>query len=274
MEISVATNHVTSVDGTHGVNLLQTNEPSKLGSTSKKQSEYFCSECQRGLSDESAYEKHLKSELHFKRSLKLETVIESKQSRNAKVMVVDSDVSLKATTPKSTEKTNKSDLSGVSSKYQICPTCHSTVEKLKFGKHLVSHYHHHMSSLSGSKEKKDALILDNIDKVVKECPFQCLICSFFCNWEHDFFQHWQLSHCDELTLEKDLSENMVYWCSLCQISAPTCDEMSVHLSGTYHNEILSVINRCVPMIIKVQKSLATYKWLTSKKSLIRLTYPK
>ena len=249
MEISVATSHVPSTEEEHGVNLLPQKESFKSKSTSREQSQFYCNECQRGLSDELAFEKHLKSELHFKRSLKVESVADSKRPRITKTLTEDSrKMQLTSITLKSTEDTNSASLSRSNSKFQVCPTCHSTVEKIKFGKHLVSHYHHHMSSLSGCKKDNDELILDNIDKVVKECPFQCLICNFFCNWEHDFSQHWNSNH--RHNLEEDVNDNKVYWCSLCQMSAVTCEEMSEHLDGSYHNDILSVINRCVPMVLK------------------------
>ena len=251
MEISVATNHTSSsVDGANS--LIASKDVPPKSTPSKEESQYYCNECQRSLSDESAYEKHLQSELHFKRSLKLDSVTEDKRPRNIKIPTDDiKSMKLKPSTFTSLGEPTPGDLSRGNSKYQICPTCHSTVERLKFGKHLVSHYHHHMSSLSGCKADNDALILNNIDKVVKECPFQCLMCNFFCNWEHDFSHHWQSVHQGELAEQEDRSGDNVYWCSLCQISASTCEEMNLHLLGTYHNDILSVINRCVPMIIKV-----------------------
>ena len=253
MEISVATNHTSSsVEGAN--TLIVSKDLTQKNTPSKEESQYYCNECQRSLSDELAFEKHLQSELHFKRSLKLESVTEDKRSRTIKASTEDTkSMKLNPSTFTSFGEPNQEDISRVNSKYQICPTCHSTVERLKFGKHLVSHYHHHMSSLSGCKADNDNLILNNIDKVVKECPFQCFMCNFFCNWDHDFSHHWQSAHQNVLAEEEDRIDDKVYWCSLCQISASTCEEMSTHLNGTYHNDILSVINRCVPMIIKVVK---------------------
>ena len=61
-----------------------------------------------------------------------------------------------------------------------------------------------------------------------------------------------MNHCDDTAFEyPDKDNDMVYWCSLCQVFFPNSIEMSAHLRGDYHKEILSVINRCVPMKIKV-----------------------
>ena len=245
MEISVAAQQVPCLQDTRNINLSPTTESEKTSSTSREKCSYYCSECQRGLNDENSFAKHLKSELHFKRSLKIESMVEGKETRNKSV---DFGTKHTCTKPSVSEQTRKNEIESLNSKYQLCPTCHSSVEKIKFGKHLVSHYHHHMS-LSGSKDRRDTLVLENIEKIVKECPFQCKICNFFCNWEQDFAYHWTLNH--ENTDHELINENEVFWCSLCQVFTSTCKEMSTHLNGDYHNDILSVINRCVPMILKV-----------------------
>ena len=211
----------------------------------KEQFQFYCEDCQRGLADEKAHEKHLKSELHFKRSLKGRAINEIKEPR-VKVKQANT-TSLYLNESGDIQIDENETLSRESDRYQVCATCHSTVEKIQFGKHLISHYHHHMS-LSGNKEQNNALILENIEKIVKECPFQCHICNFFCNWDHEFIAHWESVH-DNTLCDRDGTK--MYWCSFCRRLIPTCGEMSSHLKGENHNEILSVINRCVPMIIKV-----------------------
>ena len=248
MEISVATHQTQYVQDMQLVNPVPRVESDKDMTVFKEEIPYYCNECQRSLHDKKAFEKHLKSELHFKRSLNTESLIEGKQLRN-KTKGVDAEYTIPV--EPSTNQVKTYDEEAASSRYQICPTCHSTVETLKLGKHLISHYHHHMS-LSGSKDRSDKLILENIDKIVKECPFQCQICHFYCNWEHDFAYHWQYNH-ENTTEHITDNHNTGFWCTLCQVFTPSSKEMSSHLVGEYHNEILSVINRCVPMKIKVNK---------------------
>ena len=247
MEISAATHQPSALQDVSKENDETADNESKQqkGSITEKTS-FYCNECERSLNDENSYNKHLQSELHFKRSLKQKSIQEGKTPRHNVLPEVHSTPS-----EASAEHSRKDEEESPISKYQICPTCHSTVDRLKFGKHLISHYHHHMSK-SGSKERSDTLILNNIEKIVKECPFQCEICSFFCNWEQDFDFHWKTIHCNDTTFEDpDKDNDMVYWCSLCQVFVPNSIEMSAHLRGDYHKEILSVINRCVPMKIKV-----------------------
>ena len=247
MELSVASHQVPSVHDPQYSTLVSTSATEKSPNVLKGQSQYYCCECQRALNDEKAYGRHLRSELHFKRSLKMDLLVDEKETKTIHVTTMSSN---RNNLIAQTIKQSQADVGEAhNSKYQICPTCHSTVEKLKFGKHLISHYHHHMS-LSGNKDDNKVLILENIDKIVKECPFQCHMCGFFCNWDHDFMRHWQ--SCHESSTENGEKDDRTYWCSLCQIFASTCEEMSIHLNGDYHNEILSVINRCVPMKIKVQ----------------------
>ena len=249
MEISVVSHQVPSKHDIHNLNQGSTTTTSKVTNFLKEQGQYYCRECQRGLTDGKAFDRHLRSELHFKRSLKIDSLDEVKEPRN-KVHHTNTMSSTANDLVTQMSKQPRAEAEETpNSRYRICPTCHSTVEKLKFGKHLISHYHHHMS-LSANKDKNNELILENIDKIVKECPFQCHICNFFCNWDHDFAYHWKSNH--ESSNDEHVNDSKMYWCSLCQVLSPTCKEMSIHLNGDYHNEILSVINRCVPMNIKVQ----------------------
>ncbi len=96
-----------------------------------------------------------------------------------------------------------------------CLTCQSSVNRSQFGKHLISHYHHHKSM--GHPENKQ-LALDFIEDIVKEAPFQCQICQFYCNWNHEFIHHWSGEH--HITHDKVRSTKVggaeVYWCSFCR----------------------------------------------------------
>ena len=96
---------------------------------------FFCSLCERKLTDKKNYEKHLQSELHLKRSGGGNSSKTTKESR-----------------------------------FVTCLSCRSTVESEKFGKHLISHFHHHRSL--AHKDTNTALVLQNIHAIVKEAPFQ------------------------------------------------------------------------------------------------------
>ena len=71
---------------------------------------------------------------------------------------------------------------------QACPCCKVNIPDGCLGKHLVSHFHYHRS-LSHPDHK--SLILSNISDIVKQAPFQCGVCKFYCNFSRTFLEHWK-----------------------------------------------------------------------------------
>lgn len=69
-----------------------------------------------------------------------------------------------------------------------CEVCRSKVWRHLLGKHLVSHYH--CRKARSGHPQTTALILDNIHSVVRQAPFQCSPCKFYCNTVATFKQHW------------------------------------------------------------------------------------
>ena len=190
----------------------------------------FCADCDRQLSDRKNYEKHLQSELHFKRSsIKID---EPKKSRTPLVVKPTTEEDL-------TEPVSRSE----EGQFRTCKSCQSLVDSHQFGKHLISHYHHHRS-----KDRKDEnrnLVLENIHAIVKEAPFQCDICSYYFNWNQELIDHWRHYHAKEET-----NEGQQLWCSFCRFQSNCPSQFLSHLESEDHHEIVSVINRSVPMHIK------------------------
>lgn len=58
------------------------------------------------------------------------------------------------------------------------------------GKHLVSHYHWRSTRTTAVGSVAATLVLDNIAAVVRQSPFQCGLCRFYCNTSTVFRQHW------------------------------------------------------------------------------------
>lgn len=81
-----------------------------------------------------------------------------------------------------------------------CVVCRARVLRHQVGKHLVSHFHwrstrrHALGSPLGSPLAVGSaaanLVLDNIEAVVRQSPFQCGLCSFYCNSSDVFREHW------------------------------------------------------------------------------------
>ena len=150
---------------------------------------------------------------------------------------------------KRSQKANAGVVEKGQSQYNSCPSCNAKVPVGCFGKHLISHFHHfHLKSRDLHKE----LILEHIHEIVKQAPFQCHICMFYCNSEKQFIEHWQSIHHlhDNDDVEKEKEEQVGYWCSVCRIITPSEKAMMFHLTSKTHVEIVTVINRNIAIVIK------------------------
>ena len=244
------------------------NSPGKNVPTSQKpvvqrdqlpaaEKEYYCEPCNRYLCNADSFFRHNLSELHFKRKTLLQSSdLPNKSTRNENVVnkiVTEAPAASKAASKKSLPP--KSQPLSNSSAFQKCVTCLASVPHGKFGKHLVSHFHHHRSI---NHPLQNELILQHINEIVKQAPFQCY-CGFFFNFHKDFVIHFNQHHTNsdglvetrqntsESCRPKDLDR---YWCVTCHWQSATASEMKDHLQSENHLEIVSMINRSVPITIK------------------------
>ena len=243
------------------------NSPSKNIQTNEKptvqreqlpanEKEYFCEPCNRYLCNADSFFRHNLSELHFKRKTLQSLDLPRKSTRNENVVnkivteveAPASKVSKKSLPPKSRPSTT-------SSAFQKCVTCLASVPHGKFGKHLVSHFHHHRSL---NHPLQNELILEHIDEIVKQAPFQCY-CGFYFNFHRDFVIHFNQHHtisdgrletCQNTSETVQLKDLDRYWCVTCHWQSATASEMKDHLQSENHLEIVSMINRSVPISIK------------------------
>lgn len=212
--------------------------------------QYWCGPCNRHLASKIVYERHLKSDLHHKRILKergddfddgftnpitvdIASPIKKKRKVARKVCTSKKDTLIKSV------RTRKRQ-----SIYVKCNVCRSRVRKQLMGKHLISHYHCRRSNVATEESQK--LILEHIDSIVHQSPFQCSPCSFFCNEQKDFLSHWY-SESHMSTINK---YNGNFLCVFCKYESPNNDRMHEHLISNEHQEVISVINRSVPIVIK------------------------
>ena len=122
-----------------------------------------------------------------------------------------------------------------------CATCSARVWPHQYGKHLVSHYHYHRSLGHADAE---TLVLDNIRDIVHQSPFQCHVCRFYCNWHADFVAHVR-SHGEEEPLRE-----ATFWCQVCMKVVRGHRQLMLHLHSFAHTELVTVINRSVPVIVR------------------------
>ncbi|VEN60970.1 unnamed protein product [Callosobruchus maculatus] len=202
--------------------------------------QYWCGLCNRKLSSKVVYERHLKSELHFKRMVHDldfddNSILTSKRrTKIAPPEVIFSNQ--KKTTAKNERKRARKKI------YERCEVCHSKVYAHLIGKHLISHYHCRRGDITSATAK--CMVLKNIHEVVLESPFQCSICKFYCNTHEDFLTHWlSQGHIDN-------GKPGYFFCSFCSHRSEDTKQMHEHLISPGHMEVVSVINRYIPIVIK------------------------
>ncbi|XP_044753806.1 zinc finger protein 845-like isoform X2 [Coccinella septempunctata] len=218
--------------------LSPTKSPTKEQKQTDKQ--YWCKPCNRRLASKVVYERHLKSEFHTKRTLR-----ENELEENLNFFKTSRGTKRKG---ESTEADTKEQNSGTKRKrrkiFEKCKVCNSKVNLNLMGKHLISHYHCRKSDLTS--ESAQSMIFENFRDIIKQSPFQCKPCKYYFNYHKEFLDHW-LSEDHKLNTKDKLGE---FLCSYCKFSCLENEEMYKHLVSQDHKEVISVINRSVPIIIK------------------------
>ncbi|XP_024082639.1 zinc finger protein 14 isoform X2 [Cimex lectularius] len=199
---------------------------------------YWCGPCNRRLSSKLIYDRHIKSELHFKRTNS--SVIQQPRSKRKITRTKKAVESTLGAINKRVKSDKEVKRRGG---YIVCEVCRCRVWPHLMGKHLVSHYHCKHPS---SKEASTALVLQNIASIVRQSPFQCALCKFYCNTQQTFLNHWA----SEMHRKNDNKFTGRYWCAFCKFGTESTVEMGCHLVGEAHSEVVSLINHSVPIIIQ------------------------
>ncbi|XP_055599123.1 uncharacterized protein LOC129748498 [Uranotaenia lowii] len=226
---------------------------------------YWCSICNRKLASRFVYERHLKSNLHMKRAQE-----ETELERAVKPTLYPNELSKRMIKPSiylgedffntnlSPEKTSTPTslyapeiLPSTSGKvkrkrkcyYTKCEVCKTRLPSHLLGKHLISRYHYRR--MLNHPEQCFDIILKNIHRIVLQSPFQCHPCKFYANTQEQFMNHWRSPGHDQ-----QVSDGGKFWCSFCKFECPENYLMTNHLQGADHQEVIAVINRSVPIIIR------------------------
>ncbi|XP_052750855.1 zinc finger protein 28-like [Galleria mellonella] len=227
--------------------------------------QYWCGPCNRRLGSKAIYDKHLMSSLHMRKVLperelefsghleSLKNMTEKRSIRSTRFLNRSVYIQSHAKKPRVSGKLNvKLQIKKRKRKsvFVHCCGCKSRVRQHLMGKHLISHYHFRKATDTQSSIYKQ-LILDNIDAIVHQSPFQCSPCKFYTNWLSNFMQHWF----SEEHVQKMAQTEGRYWCSFCKYECETSEEMSEHMSSLEHSEVVAVINRSMPIIIRKKSVL-------------------
>ncbi|XP_022124292.2 zinc finger protein 90 [Pieris rapae] len=221
---------------------------------SKGSVQYWCGPCNRRLGSRAIYDKHLMSNLHMRKVLPeqelefaghLEPFKNVPEKRTTRSAFLNIELS-----PKKKQKLLET--KNISKKkrkrkpvFVQCSGCKSRVKLYLMGKHLISHYHFRKATDTKSEDYK-LLILNNMEAIVHQSPFQCSPCKFYTNWLSNFMQHWYSAE-HQRNVE---SMNGRFWCSFCKFECEASQEMLDHLSSSEHTEVVAVINRSMPIIIR------------------------
>lgn len=125
-----------------------------------------------------------------------------------------------------------------------CFTCDMRLPVHLLGKHLISHFHYR-KALQNPQKTFD-IVLHNIHKIILQSPYQCHPCRYYFNTEHQFLRHWNSAqHLDTVT-----HINGNFLCSFCKFQCNDNGDMAQHLTGIEHQQVVSLIDRSKPIIIR------------------------
>ncbi|XP_015120854.1 zinc finger protein 99 [Diachasma alloeum] len=218
---------------------------------------FWCTPCDRRLASKLLYNRHLRSDLHARRTIQ-EIEGDIKLPRTVGPLLRGKALSKRqqALALKSSDKkralTNKQQRTRQREKLVLrCEMCQARVRRVQLGKHLLSHYHCRVAGLNPSSSIARRFILENMDNVVRQCPFQCSSCRFYCNTEETFLLHWR----SELHNSVENDPNSSLTCVSCNFWCDSNEAMEEHLLGLEHREAVAMINGSVPVVIRRQRTL-------------------
>ena len=249
---------------------------------------FWCSFCSRNLATRAIYERHLKSNLHQKRTKQqndLEEAAETLPLRNIHELSIRlkdddnvpdaadvaemSEIHDRATTStpivgKSLEdevddEENVTSGGGAKSgkkKFRsrtkvTCEVCDMKLPVHLLGNHLISHFHYR-KMLQNPKKSFD-IVLNNFHKIIIQSPFQCHPCKFYFNTQDEFMRHWNsiehIEHVESIRVVVDGERKFL--CSFCKFECVANADMTDHLNSSEHQQVVALINRSKPIVIRL-----------------------
>lgn len=211
---------------------------------------FRCRVCDRSLANEAAYAKHLRSELHIKRSMPEQELDFASRpgpsinvsKRNPAQTSDPIDDHCRPAVAKPTRLRRHT--------YIKCEICQSRLVRHLFGKHLISQYHYRrMCKL----ERPYDHLFEHMSQILHQSPFQCHPCRFYANTEAQFLRHWNTDDHRQTVVS---TSNGQFWCSFCKFQCSTNEEMMEHLVGADHQSLLQALGRSVPIIIRKMSQIS------------------
>ncbi|XP_029049931.2 zinc finger protein 808 [Osmia bicornis bicornis] len=222
------------------------------GARTDIESGYWCSPCGRKLASRLVYNRHLLSDLHARRSIReIDGVLCLPRTGSLHVAKKTSARNQKIRGILESKEAKKS-LRRREKEIVCCETCHARVRRVQMGKHLLSHYHCRVAGVNPRGPRARRFLLENMANVVRQCPFQCSSCRFYCNTEETFLHHWR-SELHAKILEQ-IGGN--YKCNPCDFWCENNESMDSHLLSTSHRDVVSMMNGSLPVVVGRQRALS------------------
>lgn len=227
-----------------GTKIVRLDYKSEIPAGRSHLDKFRCRVCDRSLANEAAYAKHLKSELHIKRSMpEQELDLASRPGTS---------INFSKRNPVQSENHDDEDCKPALDKpirirrptYIKCDICQTRLIRHLYGKHLISQFHYRrMCRLDRPYDH----LFEHMSLILHQSPFQCQPCRFYANTEAQFLQHWNSQgHQDAV----NSSSYGPLWCSFCKYQCQSNEQMGNHLTGSDHQSLLQALGRSVPIIIR------------------------
>ena len=211
---------------------------------------FWCSFCARNLATRPIYERHLKSNLHRKRTRQQNDLEEAAETLPLTNL---DELSTHFKGDEIDRAATSTPLQGEWKKFRsrskiTCEVCDMKLPIHLLGKHLISHFHYR-KMLQHPKKSFD-VVLDNFHKIIIQSPFQCQPCKFYFNTQEEFMRHWNSIGHVEVVEGKMGGGGGKFLCSLCKFECVNNDNMTRHLTSDEHQQVVTLINRSKPIVIR------------------------
>jgi Zinc-finger double-stranded RNA-binding len=266
------------------IHKLEFKDENVVGEKSLERDNFWCSFCERNLATRAIYDRHLKSNLHRKRTRQqndLEEAAESLPLTNLEAHFTETTTSgelvdrVTTSTPLITDEELCREGENRRKKFRsrskvTCEVCDMKLPLHLLGNHLISHFHYR-KMLQHPKKSFD-IVLENFHKIIIQSPFQCHPCKFYFNTQEEFMRHWNSIGHVEVVDEKIRGGGGKFLCSLCKFECVDNGDMTRHLEGSEHQQVVTLINRSKPIVIRRLTSLKCSKCLQEFRYNIQLMH--
>jgi Zinc-finger of C2H2 type len=213
----------------------------------------WCSFCSRNLATRAIYERHLRSNLHRKRTRQQDELEEAAEALPL-TSLDELATQLTPTSEPKSEAVTAVDEEGAprarkfrSRSRVTCEECELRLPAHRLGLHLISHFHYR-KMLRHPRKSFDS-VLTNFHKIVVQSPFQCAPCKFYFNSHEELLRHWNSNRHVARVEELEVSRGR-WLCASCKFDCDDHETMTSHLGSAEHQQVVALMNRSKPIVVR------------------------